>query len=255
MDERGASGCGAQRGRDPGGHGSPARRGRVLGRCRSVLASQTSLAWMRTRGLRRAPGGAGGGRSGAAHPDWEEGYPDWWPAGRRIHWRLVVRAHDVTGVLPEPARSGHRRGARHQWAGGAKQVWPKHPDENQRLTLPGCFRGRPRPGAARGEPCDVRVLLLAEGLTDFLTGLGGRRSGRRRAALRWACWAACRGRGLRWLLCGRACPRGCSSCPPSTRTLRATATTLRPSKPWLSRPPAPLFRRGPEGSASTWTTR
>jgi putative DNA primase/helicase len=144
------------------------------GRCRVLSSGKDSSAWLRGRGF-------------GAHLDVLEGldvarltpkdaaaYPGWWPAGRRAHWRLVVQAWSSAGEL----RSVHARavGAPPTFDDGrpgVKVLWPKHPDDSKSYSAAGLFFANPRAlELLRGEACVARVLMLAEGLTDFLAAAG-----------------------------------------------------------------------------------
>lgn len=142
---------------------------RFWARCRSVLTSRSGLPWMQTRGFGARLQLVAEADLARFTPRAKGDYPSWWPLGRMTHWRLFVQAVDVHGEL----RSVHARAIGSPEIDGKpapKTLWPKHPDPDQRYSAHGLFFACTRARALlRGEETSIRVLLLVEGCTDWLS--------------------------------------------------------------------------------------
>lgn len=150
--------------------------GAFWARCRRLSsAGRRSSAWFKLRGFGAYLSTLDALDVARLTPKEGRAYPAWWLPGRQTHWRLVVRAWDIRGELRNLHGRAICQGVPKASNGDdmAKVLWAKHPDEGKVYSASGLFFANPRAlELLRGEPCAARVLMLAEGLTDFLAGSG-----------------------------------------------------------------------------------
>ena len=91
-------------------------------------------------------------------PRTDYSWPDWWPAGRSLIWRLIVPAFNVKGEFV----SLHTRAVQTPKS-GPKTLWPKG-FEAKGLFMPNRYAVK----MMRQDEVDLDGLLFVEGITDFI---------------------------------------------------------------------------------------